>query len=205
MGHGVTTGTARGTWMKRVPLRHTDDGECMSSSVAWTSVPAPHQASSLYTPPSSTHLPHRGRHTADTEFNRPLHSNFSNSLSAGEWKEPGCPRLSRTILWAWLYAQQHWLKFSLCPSSFQTLEPLLKLHPAASLLSHSMGSEQSFGAQVKPPHSRKCPWTTGPHEQLLPMCSVDQLCSMDSWPRGLVARWAPQRLPQVSKKACPPL
>lgn len=113
MGHGVTTGTARGTWMKRVPLRHTDDGECMSSSVAWTSVPAPHQASSLYTPPSSTHLPHRGRHTADTEFNRPLHSNFSNSLSAGEWKEPGCPRLSRTILWAWLYAQQHWLKFSL--------------------------------------------------------------------------------------------
>lgn len=158
MEHRVRTGTARGTLMKRVPLKHTEDGQCMSSSGAWTSVPASHQASSLHTPPSSTHLPHRGRHIADTELIRPLHSNFSYSLSAWEWKEPGLPRLSRTIyLWAWLDARQHWLKFSIRPSSFQTFEPLLKLRPAASLLSYSMGSEQSFGAQLKLPNSWKCP------------------------------------------------
>lgn len=132
MRHGVRTGTARGTWMKQVPLRHTDDGECMSSSVAWTSVPAPHQASALYIPPSSTHLPHQGRHTADTEFNRPLHSNFSNSLSAWEWKEPGGPgspgsfyeldfMLSNTD-WNFPYVRQAFRLWSLC-SSFTQQHP----------------------------------------------------------------------------------
>ena len=46
MEHRVRTGTARGTLMKRVPLKHTEDGQCMSSSGAWTSVPASHQATS---------------------------------------------------------------------------------------------------------------------------------------------------------------
>ena len=65
MEHRVRTGTARGTLMKRVPLKHTEDGQCMSSSGAWTSVPASHQASSLHTPlnspstPRETHSWHR--------------------------------------------------------------------------------------------------------------------------------------------------
>ena len=64
-------------------FRHTDHLESvMSSSVAWTSATASYQVSSRYTQPSSTHLPHRGKHTADTKLIRPLHSNSSNSLSA---------------------------------------------------------------------------------------------------------------------------